>query len=239
MAILKGLNKNLVSKSLVTQIIFLIDLMDESIIKIGNQDSSEFHKISVDIKNRSLSIINTNTIGDELVTLFDAYNSVADTSDDKYFLCTQIFGFNSFGTQITSNKPLSELSNIINLTIRYINLAEAYNNAVNIEFTNFSELSKVIDELDAEYEVVINDPLLGNDANKSMVTIKTQCMRFFSSLNLKALSTINTSIVSSRLLAYRLYKDSTQADDIIKLNKINNTGFLEGNITITSPIDTQ
>jgi len=108
-----------------------------------------------------------------------------------------------------------------------------------IEFTNFSELSKVIDELDAEYEVVINDPLLGNDANKSMVTIKTQCMQFFSSLNLKALSTINTSIVSSRLLAYRLYKDSTQADDIIKLNKINNTGFLEGDITITSPIDTQ
>ena len=60
--------------------------------------------------------------------------------------------------------------------------------------------------------------------------------RFFSTLELKDLTTYTTNLMPSSVLAYSLYGDSSKNSEIIDLNSISNTGFVEGSQTITEAI---
>ena len=233
---LKGILKNSTTRLLADRVNLLIDTMRRAIVKIENENNSDFNAIANDMNGRMFSIVANNEIGEELDGLFAAYNKVGKDFKSKYLLSVELFSFGKNITNIQSSETDAELLNTIGLVIQSINLSYAYDNAVNIAYQNKVELDGVIQQLDGEYVVVSDNPLIDSESRLSMLEIKTAVMRFFSTLELKDLTTYTTNLMPSSVLAYSLYGDSSKNSEIIDLNSISNTGFVEGSQTITEAI---
>lgn len=233
---LKGILKNSTTRLLADRVNLLIDTMRRAIVKIENENNSDFNAIANDMNERMFSIVAKNELNDELDGLFAAYNKVGKDFKSKYLLNVELFGFGSSITNIQSSETDTELLNTIGLVIQAINLSYAYDNAVNIAYQNKVELDRVIQQLDGEYAAVSSSPLIDSDSRLSMLEIKTAVMRFFSTLELKDLTTYTTNLIPSSVLSYSLYGDSSKNSEIIDLNSIPNTGFVEGIQTITEAV---
>jgi hypothetical protein len=233
---LKGILKNSTTRLLVDRVNLLIDTMRRAIVKIENENNSDFNAIANDMNGRMFSIVAENELNDELGGLFAAYNKVGKDFKSKYLLNVELFSFGSSITNIQSSETDTELLNTIGLVIQAINLSYAYDNAVNIAYQNKVELDRVIQQLDGEYVAVSSNPLIDSDSRLSMLEIKTAVMRFFSTLELKDLTTYTTNLIPSSVLSYSLYGDSSKNSEIIDLNSISNTGFVEGIQTITEAV---
>ena len=212
---LKGILKNSTTRLLADRVNLLIDTMRRAIVKIENENNSDFNAIANDMNGRMFSIVANNEIGEELDGLFAAYNKVGKDFKSKYLLSVELFSFGKNITNIQSSETDAELLNTIGLVIQSINLSYAYDNAVNIAYQNKVELDGVIQQLDGEYVVVSDNPLIDSDSRLSMLEIKTAVMRFFSTLELKDLTTYTTNLMPSSVLAYSLYGDSSKNSEII------------------------
>jgi len=232
MSVLVGLNKNIVSKKLAERLVALVDKMEESILTVQNENNSDFYKKSQSIRSKALSIINNNTVGEILVDLFSSYVLVANSDKNAYLLCKLLFDFGEQNEEAETNEILFEISKILNLIIRCLVLIESYNVSVRIDYDNLSELDIKIQELEGQYQKIIKNNFLDKSVFSIVSELRSQVMRFFSNLNLSSLTTIKTFQTSSRVLAYKLYKDSLRSDSIVKLNKAYNTGFISGEIKI-------
>ena len=233
---LKGILKNNTTRLLADRVNLLIDTMRRAIVKIENENNSDFNAVANSMNDSMFSIVVNNEISSLLAGLFETYNRIGKDSKSKYLLNVELFSFGNNITNIQSSKTDSELLNSINLIIQGINLSYAYDNAVNITYLNKVELDKVINQLDNEYSVVSDNSLIDSDSRIAMLAIKTAVMRFFSTLELRDLTTYTTGLIPSSVLAYSLYADSSKNTEIIDLNDISNTGFVEGSQTITEAI---
>lgn len=233
---LKGILKNNTTRLLADRVNLLIDTMRKAIVKIENENNSDFNAVANSMNDSMFSIVVNNEISSLLAGLFETYNKIGKDSKSKYLLNVELFSFGNNITNIQSSKTDSELLNSINLIIQGINLSYAYDNAVNITYLNKVELDRVINQLGNEYSVVSDNPLIDSDSRTAMLAIKTAVMRFFSTLELRDLTTYTTSLIPSSVLAYSLYADSSKNTEIIDLNDISNTGFVEGSQTITEAI---
>jgi len=233
---LKGILKNNTTRLLADRVNLLIDTMRKAIVKIENENNSDFNAVANSMSDSMFSIVVNNEISSLLAGLFETYNKIGKDSKSKYLLNVELFSFGNNITNIQSSKTDSELLNSINLIIQGINLSYAYDNAVNITYLNKVELDKVINQLDNEYSVVLDNSLIDSDSRIAMLAIKTAVMRFFSTLELRDLTTYTTGLIPSSVLAYSLYADSSKNTEIIDLNDISNTGFVEGSQTITEAI---
>ena len=233
---LKGILKNNTTRLLADRVNLLIDTMRKAIVKIENENNSDFNAVANSMNDSMFSIVVNNEISSLLAGLFETYNRIGKDSKSKYLLNVELFSFGNNITNIQSSKTDSELLNSINLIIQGINLSYAYDNAVNITYLNKVELDKVINQLDNEYSVVLDNSLIDSDSRIAMLAIKTAVMRFFSTLELRDLTTYTTGLIPSSVLAYSLYADSSKNTEIIDLNDISNTGFVEGSQTITEAI---
>jgi hypothetical protein len=233
---LKGILKNNTTRLLADRVNLLIDTMRKAIVKIENENNSDFNAVANSMNDSMFSIVVNNEISSLLAGLFETYNKIGKDSKSKYLLNVELFSFGNNIANIQSSKTDSELLNSINLIIQGINLSYAYDNAVNITYLNKVELDKVINQLDNEYSVVLDNPLIDSDSRIAMLAIKTAVMRFFSTLELRDLTTYTTGLIPSSVLAYSLYADSSKNTEIIDLNDISNTGFVEGSQTIAEAI---
>ena len=233
---LKGILKNNTTRLLADRVNLLIDTMRRAIVKIENENNSDFNAVANSMNDSMFSIVVNNEISSLLAGLFETYNKIGKDSKSKYLLNVELFSFGNNIANIQSSKTDSELLNSINLIIQGINLSYAYDNAVNITYLNKVELDKVINQLDNEYSVVSDNPFIDSESRVSMLEIKTAVMRFFSPLELRDLTTYTTGLIPSSVLAYSLYADSSKNTEIIDLNDISNTGFVEGSQTITEAI---
>ena len=233
---LKGILKNNTTRLLADRVNLLIDTMRKAIVKIENENNSDFNAVANSMSDSMFSIVVNNEISSLLAGLFETYNKIGKDSKSKYLLNVELFSFGNNITNIQSSKTDSELLNSINLIIQGINLSYAYDNAVNITYLNKVELDKVINQLDNEYSVVLDNSLIDSNSRIAMLAIKTAVMRFFSTLELRDLTTYTTGLIPSSVLAYSLYADSSKNTEIIDLNDISNTGFVEGSQTITEAI---
>ena len=233
---LKGILKNNTTRLLADRVNLLIDTMRRAIVKIENENNSDFNAVANSMNDSMFSIVVNNEISSLLAGLFETYNKIGKDSKSKYLLNVELFSFGNNITNIQSSKTDSELLNSINLIIQGINLSYAYDNAVNITYLNKVELDKVINQLDNEYSVVLDNSLIDSNSRIAMLAIKTAVMRFFSTLELRDLTTYTTGLIPSSVLAYSLYADSSKNTEIIDLNDISNTGFVEGSQTITEAI---
>lgn len=208
-------------------------LLKESVKRVVNDENEEFKSKVDSFESNINTIILGGTLGESLSELFDAYNLVGSTSNDKYLLAVEVFGFGDDDTTLSTNKKLILNKFVINSSANINALALAYDNAVQIEYGNQDELDQVKDVLDTQYQKLIQLEV-DEDTRLSLLNIRTLGNRFFSSLNLRDVIEFETTVIPSTVLSYKLYKDSSHSDQIVKLNKTQNTGFIEGVIKVLS-----
>lgn len=205
----------------------------DAIIRVVNSENAEFNADLESFESNINTIILNGTIGEALQTLFNSYELVGNTANDQYILSKEMFDFGDTDTQTNLSPKQATNNTAINNGVQINALAQGYNNAVQINFGNEEELEERISELDAQYKKLIEREL-DQDTRVSLLNIRTLSNTYFSTLDLKSIIEIETKTIPSTVLSYKYYKDSTQADQIISLNKIQNTGFVEGTIKILS-----
>ncbi len=215
------------------KLLLLSQAFKDAVRRVVNADNEQFNTDLDSFEANIVEIIKCGTIGEALEILFNSFDLVGQTALDQFILSTQLFDFGDDDT-ITVLSPKQSLNKqAINASVQIDSLALAFSNATRIEFSNESELSGIIDQLNDQYNKVIQDNI-DSDTRISLLDLKTVAFSFFSQLDLKSLIDIETSTIPSTVLAYQYYKDSARSDEIVSLNNIQNTGFIEGPLKIVS-----
>jgi len=222
-----------VLEQLVNQLNRLIEAFRQAVTRVVNADNAEFNDSLENFEDNIIQILNAGTLGDSLNTLFTDYLIVGNTSLDQYLLSRELF---TFGDNDTPNQlSLQEIENTktVNNAVQIYSLSSAFDSASQIEFGNEQDLETIKMELSDQFEKLVKTDI-DDDTRVSLLDMKTSTFDFFSNLDLKSIVTVNTTQLPSTVLSYRYYGTSTRADEIIQLNNILNTGFVEGDIEIVS-----
>lgn len=215
------------------KLILLIQAFRDAVKRVVNSENEQFNADLDTFQNNLVAIIKRGTIGEELEILFNSFDIVGDTPENQYILSIQLFDFGDDDVPTTQSEKQSLNRATINTAVQVNSLALSFENATQIEFSNTEELQDVVDQLNDQFQKVI-DKGLDIDTRTSLLNLKTLAFSFFSQLDLKTIIDIETNIIPSTVLAYQYYKDSTRSDEIVELNKIQNTGFIEGALRIIS-----
>lgn len=228
-----GQNKNLAIILLTDKIKLLIDSMQNTILKVVNENNSEFNKVANSVLENVFEIVNNNTTNDAIKSLFDALDLVGATARDRYLISKDLYNFGT-ETLIAENVDVSASLATTDLAIGLSNIALAFDNAAQIEYEIESDLKNVIEELDNEYQRLISDRLIDADSRVELIKIRTATTKYFTQLELKTINTVETNRVPASILSYNLYANSLRSKEIINLNGIDNTAFIEGSINVLS-----
>ncbi len=218
---------------LVDQLNRLVQAFRDAVIRVVNAENSEFNDALDKFEDNIITIIQNGTLGDELNTLFTSYLIVGETALDQYNLSKELFTFSDTDTPNSLSTNEVNNSNTVRDSVQIFSLASAFDTAAQIEYGNTSELDSVITELNNQYEKVV-DQNIDADTKLSLLELKTNTFSFFSDLELSSIIDIETTLLPSSVIAYKYYEDSSRASEIINLNNILNTGFVEGDIKIVS-----
>ena len=211
----------------------LAELFLQSVKRVVNFENSDFNSSIESFVESIPSIIINNEISEALEPVYEAYDIVADNAKDQYLLYVELFRFGENDSisslsqrQITNN---TQINNYVN----NMSLCYAYQSASQIDYSNQDELEEIIKTLDNQYQYVLGLDIDSN-TRASLIEIRTATNSYFSQLELRDIVTINTKQTTSTLLSYLYYKDSSFSDQIIALNSLQNTGFIEGDLKILS-----
>jgi len=229
----QGINKNIIVQEMITRLNLLFLTMQNAVLSVVNENNNEFDDEVNKFRDNIATIVLENTIGENLESLFNSYDLVGKTAQDRFLMDKELFQFGTEETMINSNEDLTISLNTLDINIRINALALAYDNSTNVEYGNTDELEVVISDLEAEYDSILENDI-DSDTRIALLDLKTRAIGFLSNLELKDVVEINTFPIPSTVLSYQYYKDSFFADNIISLNNINNTGFIEGTIKILS-----
>jgi len=216
-----------------TKLFQFTDALREAVKRVVNVDNEDLNADIDTFESNISQIIIGGTIGQSLQTLFNSFDIVGDTARNQYVLSTQLFDFGDDDTVIEAAEKQALNKKTLNTAIQIDALALGFANAVRIEYSNQEELNEVIVQLDDQYEKVITENL-DSETRISLLDLKTNAFKFFSQLDLNSILTVETTTIPSTVLAYQYYKDSTRSDEIVGLNDIQNTGFIEGSTKIVS-----
>jgi prophage DNA circulation protein len=230
-----GTNRIIVIEAIQRLLMLLFATMETNIVRVVNKSSSEFNAQVDNFKNNIFDIVNKNLIGENLSTLFAAYNDITDSANDLYALNFLLFNFRGEDATVNTAQEVTDALTVAQITIRLMALAYAYEAATKITYNNALELNDNMQQLEAEYDSILENTL-DSKTRISILDLKTNAMTYFSSLDLKEIININTPMIPSTVLAYRYYKNSTRSNDIVALNYAYNTSFVVGdNLQILEP----
>lgn len=231
---LTGLNKNVVVLQIKNRIFLLLDDMQKAVIRVVNENNNVLNEEIDSIRDNIFTIIQTSTINTALEDLFAAYDLVGSDARTRYLLNRELFAFAEGETNIVDNPDLTTALNIINLGVQLNNIALAYDNAADIEYKNSNDLDEVISDIDTEFSRIVANTLIDTDSRVALINLNTSVLDVFASLDLSTITNVTTTQMSSQVLSYTYYGTTAQADQIIELNGINNTGFIDGDVSILS-----
>ena len=227
-----GLNRNIVLTGMSDQTNILLDDVVGSVRRVVNLENSELNEEVENIRENLIPIISDNELNTAFSSMFNVLDLVGSTARDRYLISRELFGFGLDKTEISTNEALKGSIDIIDTGARLYNMALAYDNAVGIEFSNQEDLDEIIEQLNTEFQSLLNSGLLDSDTRLALSNLRTTSMKFFATLQLRSIFDFTTTLVPSTVLSHRLYGTSSLSDTIVSLNKAYNTAFIQGDIKV-------
>ena len=210
----------------------------------SNAAASDVSKINNLITGFRTQILRAANIGSDTgASMSQLYNDVLGISasiDDALEYSFSTFNFNS-GTKetIITAQTLENNNNIdaMDKFNRQLGIFNIYNLAVNKEYANVQELEEINIAIQPIYDQVI-DEIVDDAIIINLKDIRNQFALFSEeqSIILPKLETLITPKILASKLAYSLYGDSTQSDNLLNINNIIDTTYLEGEIIILSEV---
>ena len=112
----------------------------------------------------------------------------------------------------------------------------SYQSAAQIEFNNIEQLERQENELEQQYQLIVENEGLDDDTLQSITDTRTETQGFFNDQRLNVSQVIDaiTNTLPARVIAYQYYKDSTRGQELIVLNEEPNVSFMQGRIKVLS-----
>jgi prophage DNA circulation protein len=175
---------------------------------------------------------------DSINNMYLAMGNIYPTTQVAVDSLKKFFIFGNDDTSVTQNTSQRiervKTLNIVNHTIQAFALLDAYFNAAQIDFYTVADVETVANDLDECYQNLIASDVLSFDFKDSLTDIRTRAQEFFDQQKLTAqqIITVNTNRMSSSLLAFQYYGESSKSLAILKLNNIVDPSSVEGDIEI-------
>jgi len=203
------------------------------------------------------SINDASKLGDNISNLFDAANNVNSDPSAVFSGMSQLFTFGNddvpidFVTRETSERVSN--NGILNVSTQTYALIYAYQNAVQIDFSNQNQLDTIIANLESQYSNIYNGifsaafnlsyyDILGDEIIDLLESLRNACRLSFEQIRLSTdkITQITVNSTPATIISYQYYGSTDETDDIINLNAINDVTFVKGNINIVvRPDDNQ
>ena len=200
---------------------------------------NEFNaQINLFIQN-SLALINVPVdLAEEITSIQTiAINSPLDAVS-RLQLSQLFFDFGDNDTVIVENttQRIERKRNrdVLNLQIQGQYLAQAYNNAAQIEFNNIEELDSTVAVIEDQYQKFVAKDNLDDDSAEALADIRAISQQFFEEqrLNVSRITTVNTPTIPMAVLAYQYYGSTDNTDALITLNQTRNVSQVMGDTRI-------
>lgn len=176
-------------------------------------------------------------LSSKLTTAFNNLELAYNSSDDVFNVVRKLFGFNqgnnafgNSGQQANIRNNDAQINNFVNAAA----LAVAYNAAVNINYSNFDEISNVNNILEEGFESLplnLDRTVLDNLIEMRLATTTTLTN---TGITLPRVVTLKTKRVSLNVLVYSLYGSNEKKNQIKNLNQFIDTSQVEGEIKALS-----
>jgi len=185
--------------------------------------------------------------------LINSLTNLTTNPLDSIFILKSLFGFGSDDKQSNietiNNTKINENNNLLNFSIQSLALANCYEVISDIEFKNLDELEYYQNILDTQYLNIVNNQSfdifnsqsidnkenVNNDIFKSLGSIKQSSNQLMNQIAI-TLPDVEDRNVDENLpltiFLYNNYKNLDYEKDLINLNKLENTAFLNEKIKV-------
>ena len=214
----------------------------DDVVSTANGVADEVAAFSADVKDLSSSIITLMQTPADLARRFTGiFNGISTITDDFQIMTDivlQIFGSGD-RTKTDGNSNLTnQLNNNKIATADYIDVAcltIAYLATTNIDYTSQDQIDDMLLRLNTAFDTLDPDSV-NEDVYYDLQEMRTQNRLLLQDLKttLPFYVTIKTNPVSSSVLAYNLYGDSSRSSEIDSLNGVEDPAFVSGSVITLS-----
>ncbi len=177
---------------------------------------------------------------DSITGLYNSINSLYPTVVGTVAVLEGFFDFGDTDVTLASDTfgriERNKNRKVLNDTIQMLALTYAYFNTAQITFETVDDIDEAAARLETQFQKIIESTGL-TDATKSvLIDMRTIMQQFFEGQRLVAAQviTVNTNLISARLLAYQYYEDSSRGEQLIELNLPDDVSFLEGTVKVVT-----
>ncbi len=228
------------AKSKISEIISFVDRA-ALFLPADSEKINEFKAVSDAFKrNINSLVVDSEGLATANNDLFTEFSTIYSDSAAQLSATAQIFNFGEDDTLInTTTAGLQERQNnfdILNASTNTLSLSIGYESAAQIEFNNIEQLERQENELEQQYQLIVENPGLDDDTLQSITDTRKQTQQFFNDQRLNVSQVVDaiTNTLPARVIAYQYYKDSSRGEELITLNEEPNVSFMQGRIKVLS-----
>lgn len=221
-----------------TEFVDVVQTATEPIEKVASRISS-FNRLVDTLSTKTAQLVDdparlASAISDTITSISNLFTSVdvaflSIVDIFQYGLSDVPFLFGSFGElERQSNRD------ILNSTVQAQSLAYAYLLATQRTYLTVDDIDSTKDLLDDQMEYIQNQKVIDDDVLDQLRQIRVDASALLDELrqNSFRVTTFNTSLTSTSLLAYRHYGSSELADELQSLNSLQDATFVEGVVSV-------
>jgi len=210
--------------------------------KFLSQTSESIDEVNAAISSMAASI---NTLVQNPTELANSINNIYFSVNGAYNSVTATFevmkGFFGFGDSDVEINPTTagltqrkQNNDLVNQQMQIAALSYAYLNAAQIDFGTVNNLEVAADELEDQFQKVIDSDGMNQDTKNSLRDMRSITERFFDQqkVTLNQIITVFTTQTSARLLSYQYYGESTTGPALATLNNTPDVRFIKGDVEI-------
>lgn len=199
---------------------------------------NDFDSKLIDFRTNLIELIGTpDELASEITELFNFLNVLAKNALGQIEMHKAFFNFGSNDEEIiqatSARIERAENQQLINEIVLVNSLSLAYQNIVNVEFTNTNEIDDLAEILETQYDAIA-DNVLDTTTFDNLQDLRKEARIFFDQQRAITyrVTQIDTNLIPATVLTYNYYGDLENWEQILSLNDSIEPSFLEGNINI-------
>ncbi len=218
-------------------------------IEVLNQlsETSDFQSVTKSfIEAINPNILNAVNLGEDFVGLFPSASKTANSPEAGLNLYKPMFTFGDDDSVIqpTTQARTERIKNrqVLNRNMQIGALAESYQISTGITYKNDVQLQGVRDDLENQYQKVIDDPdQIVTRVLIELSDLRDEMRKFFEqeAVTTPTVTPIETPQIPITVLVHQFYGNLDQLEAINDLNDFDNPTFVEGTVDILTNISSE
>jgi prophage DNA circulation protein len=206
-------------------------------ISDGTANIAEINKLieGVEAKTNALAL-NPVALGDAITGLISGVVGHSGGVDSTIEVVRGLFDFGAADAPIppvtVGRIERKKNNDILNAAVNDLALGFAYETTAQIDFITVDEIEAASSELETQYKTVQGGA--DQESNDVLTDMRSETQAFFNDERLTArqIITVETNRISTRLLSYQYYADSSEGERLGLINQNPDVNFISGEVKV-------